>query len=270
MLVNFVGSSGKSNLQLPTNLLYKHDGDRHYLNTTGDGMMGNLDMNSHRITEVATPQSSGDVANKSYIDDQIKHIDKKIEKNEDKNIDSFTQLGKRVLENNQKLGDILRRLPSQVINENYIKTTLSNFLQNDIEKKLSATYHNIMGNVNAKFKTVKHTNTLEKELIKKSIPQMYCAEVFINVKSVPILIYTFNDIDKTVFFWNVPFEVRYSQYTNSTQIDSKTLYNSFSFQVYTKDGKKRIFVTCRNRKLCSTQVSIYFMEANVQYINKKD
>lgn len=89
---------------------------------------------------------------------------------------------------------------------------------------------------------------------------MYCIDVSITVKTIPILIYTFdNDVNKTVLFWYIHFEARHSKTKIRTHFFYQHYFNLFDFAVFTKDRKTQIFVTCKDRNLCGIDTTIYFM-----------
>ena len=69
-LVNFAGSSGRKTI-IHRNFFNKHQTDKYYLNTKGDGMQGVLDMNENRIIDVSKPENATDAVNKHYVDTEI-------------------------------------------------------------------------------------------------------------------------------------------------------------------------------------------------------
>jgi len=90
--------------QLPFTTIEPHAGpdyDKEFINADGDEMEGELNMNKHKLSNLATPKDKLDAANKEYVDniktrvlatlqnnfkDTTDYIQKKIKKNRDQDI----------------------------------------------------------------------------------------------------------------------------------------------------------------------------------------
>lgn len=73
-LVN-VGGTGLP-IDFPTNFLDREEGDRLFVNTSGDAMIGTLSMNGKRIIDLADPKNVSDASNKLYVDNTIETVKK--------------------------------------------------------------------------------------------------------------------------------------------------------------------------------------------------
>ena len=115
-IVNFAGSTGKSNFAIPTNHLTRLDGDKRYLNIAGDGMSGKLNMNLNRIIKVSTPVFPTDAVNKFYIDQIIEGNNKQIQKR----LQDLEILSKNFESNNKRIQENLKRLQDlEMLSKNF-------------------------------------------------------------------------------------------------------------------------------------------------------
>ena len=78
--VDFAGNPLLQPISFPSISYRKSAADRRFVNITGDRMEGDLDMGSHKITNLKSPTGGADAVNRGFLDAQIETVKRLLSK----------------------------------------------------------------------------------------------------------------------------------------------------------------------------------------------
>ena len=125
MNISKFGTTDNNSLSTP-----KVVGIENKVSKSGDTMLGDLNLNNHRITNLATPVTGSDSVNKEFLDNAISNLD--IENKVSKS--GNTMLGDLNL-NNHRITNLATTVKvSDSVNKGFLDNAISNL---EIENKIS-------------------------------------------------------------------------------------------------------------------------------------